>query len=43
MEVCPVRWFFNCELDMCILVIDVLEMWFAVFCLSDDKGVIHKP
>ena len=36
-------WFFNCELDVGVLVVDVLKKWFAVFCLSDDKGVIQKP
>ena len=32
-----------CELDVWVLAVDVLEQVLAVFCLIDDKSVIHKP
>ena len=31
------------ELDMGVLGFDMLEELVAVFCLLDDKGIIHKP
>ena len=34
---------FHCELHVWVLVVDVLKKFLAVFCLVDDKGVIHKP
>ena len=34
---------FHCELDVWVLVVDVLKKFLAVFCLVDDKGVVHKP
>ena len=34
---------FHCELDMWVLVVDVLKKFLTVFCLVDDKSVIHKP
>ena len=34
---------FQCELDVWVLVVDMLKKFLAVFCLADDKGVIHKP
>ena len=34
---------FHCELDVWILGVDVLKKFLTVFCLVDDKSVIHKP
>ena len=36
-------WFHHCELYVRVLCVDVVKKLLTVFCLLDDKGVIHKP
>ena len=36
-------WFLHCELYVWVLCVDMVKKVLAVFCLLDDKGVIHKP